>query len=408
MKRFFGVLLVFAVACGQPELAGSGSQAPGKSAASAVAAAPSVAVGAASAAPTAAASAAPASDAIIGRPIGAEDFRSLVTTLSEPDADFISDNTISNETSYLQVGEILPRVVRPGGVYLGVGPEQNFSYIALTRPAYAYIVDIRRANMIEQLLYKALFDEAGTRAEFLALLISRPYLATGDPGAAGTLAATMAHAELVKAEKTSFDEIHGRLLTRITKGYGFELDERDRHALRKIHKSFAKRGLDLRFALKEQSFRKYPTLRELLAQTCPEGKQLGFLASEAGFRYLQRMERENRIVPIVGDFAGDRALPKLAEHLRHERQTVAAFYVSNVEQYLMTGAVWWKWRRNIEALPTDSDSVFIRAYLDQGQHHPLQLPGHRTATTLQRIADFEAHKGRYPSLLALSSAELIR
>ncbi len=396
MNRILGASLACLAACGQPSSTPTPSATP-------VSTATSTATSTSTPLPN------PPPQAGEGvKPLTNEQFRALVTTLSEPDAEFISDNTISNETSYLQIAELLPKAATAGGAYIGVGPEQNFSYIALARPAYAYIVDIRRANMIEQLLYKALFDEARSRAEFVALLIARPYLPEGDPGAAGTIEQTIAHAEKEKADKTTFDAVHQRLLERIVKGYGFELDERDRAALRKIHKSFAKRGLDLRFRLKEQSFRKYPTLRELLSQASPGGKQAGFLASEEAFRYVQRLERENRVVPLVGDFAGDRALPKLAEHLRREGQTVSAFYVSNVEQYLMTGAVWWKWRRNVEALPTDGQSLFIRAYLDQGQHHPLQLPGHRTATTLQHIADFEAHKGRYPSLLALSSAEVLR
>jgi hypothetical protein len=332
----------------------------------------------------------------------------LVTSLSEPDAEFITDNVISNETSYLQVAEQLPKVTAPGGVYLGVGPEQNFTYIALMRPAYAYIVDIRRGNMLEQLLYKAIFDAAGSRAEFLAQLIARPLDKADDPGPEATVEQVMAAAEKRPAEKTTFDEVHGALLARIEKTYGFELDAGDERMLRKIHKSFAKRGLDVRFELKEKSFRKYPSLRELLSEKSSEGRQLGFLASEAAFRYVQRLERENRIVPLVGDFAGDRAMPGLAKHLKGAGQTVSAFYVSNVEQYLMTGAVWWKWKRNIEALPSDAQSVFVRAYLDQGQHHPLQLPGHRTTTTLHHMADFVTHKGRYPSMLALCSNEVLR
>jgi hypothetical protein len=364
----------------------------------------------ASAEPTTAATAAPgdAHELLVGKAIEPAEFRRLVTTLSEPDAEFISDNLISNETSYLQVAELLPRVVTQGGVYVGVGPEQNFSYIALARPAYAYLVDIRRANMVQHLLYKAVFDEASSRAHFLSLLFARPYEAMGDPGATGKLEQVIAHAEAPSPASGTFEPVHARLLARIEGGYGIELDPRDRAVLKKIHRTFAQKGLDLRFELRERSFRKYPTLRELMLQTSPEGTQHSFLASEDTFRLLQRMQRENRIIPIVGDFAGDRAMPELAAHLIREGQTVSAFYVSNVEQYLLTGAVWWKWRRNIEALPTDESSLFIRAYLDQGQRHPQQLDGHRTATTLQRIAHFERHKGRYPSLFALSTDELVR
>ena len=71
-----------------------------------------------------------------------QEFWRLVGTLSEPAGAFeLSDTFVSNETSVPE----LARWLRPsGGVYIGVGPEQNFTYIAALRPAMAFIVDIRR------------------------------------------------------------------------------------------------------------------------------------------------------------------------------------------------------------------------------------------------------------------------
>ena len=59
-------------------------------------------------------------------------------------------------------------------MYLGVGPEQNFTYITAVRPRMAFILDIRRGNLQEHLLYKALFELSADRAEFLSRLFSRP------------------------------------------------------------------------------------------------------------------------------------------------------------------------------------------------------------------------------------------
>src|SRR5262245_60729277 len=102
--------------------------------------------------PTASASAAPAP--------APSAFGEAVRALSEPNGPFFSDNTISNETSYLQVATALAKHAKHDGAYIGVGPEQNFTYIALTRPKLAFIVDIRRQNMVLHLLYKAIFEEA--------------------------------------------------------------------------------------------------------------------------------------------------------------------------------------------------------------------------------------------------------
>src|SRR5262245_28650401 len=87
-----------------------------------------------------------------------ENFWRLITTLSEPDGKFRYENLLSNESSYQMVIPALKmQSTRAGGAYIGVGPEQNFTYIAALEPEIAFIVDIRRQNMLEHLLYKALF-----------------------------------------------------------------------------------------------------------------------------------------------------------------------------------------------------------------------------------------------------------
>jgi len=349
-------------------------------------------------APTTVAGAAPASTAPA--------FASLVRSLSEPDSAFISDNIISNETSYLQVAPALAKAA-PGGAYLGVGPEQNFTYIALTRPKVAFILDIRRQNMIEHLLYKAIFAEATTRAHFLALLVGRAFDAAGDPGPGATIDAVIAHAEKSPPDEALFTASHARLRAAIERE--LPLDASDLKTLEVTHRAFFKAQLDVRFELKQSSGRRYPTLRELLGEKDPEGVARGFLAGEEAFRFVQGLEREGRIIPVVGDFAGDRAMPGIAAHLAKEKLTVSAFYTSNVEQYLLEPKVWTKWARNVAALPTDDRSLFFRAYLDQGKHHPQELKGHRTATVLQKIADFEDQQAKkpYTSFFALSTDRVL-
>jgi len=333
-----------------------------------------------------------AASAPVAPPAPPPAFTALVRSLSEPDGPFFSDNYVSNETSYLQVAGALARSAKPGGAYIGVGPEQNFTYIAITRPKLAFIVDIRRQNMIEHLLYRALFTEATSRAHFVAMLVGRPYQAEGDPGAAGSIDAVMAHAEKGPADEATFTATHARLRAAIEKE--MPLDAEDKKTLEVTHRAFFKGQLDLRFELKQSNGRRYPTLRELLGARDGEGAARGFLASEDAFRFLQAMEREGRIVPVVGDFAGDRALPGIAAQIAGEKLTVSAFYVSNVEQYLFEPKVWPRWARNVAALPIDDRSLFIRCYLDQGKKHPNELKGHRTATVLQKIGDFNERQAK--------------
>ena len=78
----------------------------------------------------------------------------MITDFSEAGGYFRSDNFLSNEAGYQHVIPLLKKSIRPGGVYLGVGPEQNFTYVVALEPKMAFIVDIRRQNMLEHLLIK--------------------------------------------------------------------------------------------------------------------------------------------------------------------------------------------------------------------------------------------------------------
>src|SRR5215467_14730680 len=106
------------------------------------------------------------------------EFWSLIQRISEPDGYFRSnsgstDNLLSNEYGLSTAATALSMRPKGSGVYLGVGPEQNFSYIAAMRPRIAFITDIRRGNMLLHLMYKALFETSANRADFVAHLFSR-------------------------------------------------------------------------------------------------------------------------------------------------------------------------------------------------------------------------------------------
>src|SRR5438132_6263889 len=90
--------------------------------------------------------------------INDQTFWHLVVDLSEAGGFFRSDNLVSNETTFQHVIPELRKRTRAGGVYLGVGPDQNFTYITAMRPKMAFIIDVRRQNMILHLMYKAIIE----------------------------------------------------------------------------------------------------------------------------------------------------------------------------------------------------------------------------------------------------------
>src|SRR5712675_1334500 len=98
----------------------------------------------------------------------------MATEFSERAGTFSSDNLLSNERWFQHVIPALMQKARQNRAYVGVGPEQNFTYIVALKPQMAFIVDIRRGNFDFHLIYKALFEMSADRAEFVSRLFSRP------------------------------------------------------------------------------------------------------------------------------------------------------------------------------------------------------------------------------------------
>ncbi|HEU4534503.1 MAG TPA: hypothetical protein VFS00_10310, partial [Polyangiaceae bacterium] len=122
------------------------------------------------------------------------------------------------------------------------------------------------------------------------------------------------------------------------------------------------------------------------------GEASSFLGTEARYAAVRRLQRENRVVPLVADFAGARSFAAMGDEMRRRRLTLRVLYASNVEQYLLEpsprGAPWAAWQRNVRSLPRDERSSFVRVYFDQGKPHPRQRPGHRTTSLVAPIEPF--------------------
>ena len=320
------------------------------------------------------------------------EFARLVEALSEPGGYFDTDNLISNERSYLHVvGGLERRGVR-GGAYIGVGPDQNFSYIARIRPDIAFIIDVRRDNLLQHLLFKALFFSARNRAEYLALLIGRPPPAEIERWAERPLAAIIAHLDSASPTPASASAAHAAVRAGVT-SFGVPLSDDDLATIARFHQAFIDGGLGLRFRTHGRLPRPYyPTLRDLVLERDLEGRQASYLARESDFRFVQDLQRRNRIIPVVGDLSGSHALASIGRLVRERGTHVSALYASNVEDYLLRDGSFDRYARTLAALPRDRRSVIIRSYFGTGPGgpHPDAVPGHASVQLLQRIDDFAA------------------
>jgi len=320
-------------------------------------------------------------------PVAAQStFARTIAELSEPGGYFDTDNLISNERSYLWVLPDLERAAVRGGAYIGVGPDQNFSYIAQVQPAVAFIVDIRRDNLLLHLLFKALFAQSPTRAAYLGQLVGR----SAAPNAAGTgRQATMA--ELVGAidraprlSVAAVDALRARLDAEIGRT-GLPLSMEDRRTIDRFHRTFIDEGLDLQFTSTgraPQSY--YPTYRDLLLETDQSGRTGNFLATEAAFQFVKGLQARDLVIPVTGDLSGRHALTAIGRLLTTRQQQVSAVYASNVEFYLARSGMLDRFLDNLHALPRAGHAVLIRSRFGGGgsssEIQPIsQLVGTRAA-----------------------------
>jgi hypothetical protein len=309
-------------------------------------------------------------------------FASQVAALSEPGGYFDTDNLISNERSYLQVLPELERVKVRGGVYIGVGPDQNFSYIAAVRPTLAFIVDIRRDNLLLHLLFKALFGMSRTRVEYLALLLGRPVPPSLDAWRDQPVEKLIAYAT-TPADAKAVAGLRSRVDAAIAK-MGLPLSRDDLATIDRYHRRFIEGGVWLQF----QSFgrapqRDYPKYGELLAETDSAGRQRNYLASEEAFQFVKSMHGQDAIIPVVGDLSGSSALVAIARLIDRRRERLSAFYASNVEDYLFRDGRFPKFVQNLGRIPHGDRSVVIRSVFWRGM--PGGRPGDNSSSKIQLV-----------------------
>jgi hypothetical protein len=327
--------------------------------------------------------------------LSAAEFSRLSREMSEEGGYFRSDNFTSNETPYLHVVDKLKQLGATGGVYLGVGPEQNFTYIAKIRPRLAILFDIRRQAIIQHLMYKAVFHLAPNRPQFLSRLTSRPIPKEKAPALTAPLKEWLDYFEQAPADDKAYAANLADIRKTIQEDFKYPLSEAEQKGLEYVYGAFGGGGGGFGGG--------FPTLKDLALATDLNGKPGNFLASAEDYDFVRGLHEKNLIIPVVGDFGGKKAIAAVGDYLRKNGLTVTAFYLSNVEQYLFQDNKFADFANNVRKLPLTEKSFFIRSASGR-INHPARLPGHRSATLLQQMTvflrDFDEGKYQtYPDLL---------
>jgi hypothetical protein len=294
----------------------------------------------------------------------------MINDFSEPAGYYQYNVVTSNEMSYQYFLPELMKTPRAGGAYLGVGPEQNFTYIAALEPKIAFIFDIRRDMLLEHLMYKAVFEMSANRVEFVANLFSRkaPALLSADSPVEIIFQAFLhAPADPMVAAQNA-NSIMDHLKVR----HHFQVTAEDERGIRALYRTFSREGVQF-FSSSFLS----PGYATLMTLTDGRGKNWSYLATKENYSRVRLMEQRNLIVPLVGDFAGPKAIRAVAQYLKDHGAAVHVFYISNVEDYIQARSAYIG---NIASLPSDASSVLLRWYVG----------GHTEVTP---IADFLRRQG---------------
>jgi hypothetical protein len=224
--------------------------------------------------------------------------------------------------------------------------------------------------MIEHLMYKALFEESADRAEFVSRLFSRRRPARLEKSL--TVTALFEAYRTIEPDAALYDETVRSVMNRLEVAHGFPLSDADRTTVSRTLSAFRDAGP---YALKG-SGDKNENYAQMMEAADLSGRQQSYLSSEERFEAVRQLEQQNLVVPIVGDFAGDKAVPSVGRYLKDHDATVNVFYVSNVERYLFEqGDHGRQFYANVAALPLSATSVFIRSVtVDISRRLGIRLP----------------------------------
>jgi hypothetical protein len=286
------------------------------------------------------------------------DFWRLSQESSEPGGYFRSADITNLTSNELYSQHVLPDLVArapQGGVYLGVGPEQNFTYMTSLRPKMAIIFDIRRGNLDLHLMYKALFELANDRADFVSLLFAKPRPAgLGPSSTVDEIFAAFARSD---SSRPLYEKTRAAITARLTTTRALPVPARDLAGIETVYEAFYASGFYLRAS---------PSYWDLMTATDRAGVARSYLATEASFAWLKDLQSRNLVVPVVGDFAGPKAIRAIGAWLAARGAAVSAFYLSNVEQYLVQDGKWDAFCRNVRMLPLHPAATFIRSESGRG------------------------------------------
>jgi hypothetical protein len=239
-------------------------------------------------------------------------------------------------------------------------------------------------------MFKAMFSLARNRIEYLCLLFGRPVPDNVEDWSDRSIDELIEYVDVTTTDPDDAELAMAAVFDRAG-GFGLDLSAEDGETIRRIHGTFIREGMGLRFRSHGRGPRpNYPTYRQLMLERDLAGRRASYLADEEDFGFLKSLQDRDRVIPVVGDLAGNRALAAIGRHVAKRGERVSAIYVSNVEYYLWRGGTYDRFAETVASLPYDDRSVIIRSYFGRnfGYGHPHAVPGYYSVQLLQTFNSF--------------------
>lgn len=234
----------------------------------------------------------------------------------------------------------MPRIEGLGGGYIGVGTDQNFSFIAKARSECAFLMDFDAEIVKVNQVHLFFWNISQNYEEF------RSYW---DP-------------KNKKTSETLIQEKGGTIVKDLLAGFRLghtsnwvpgRLDELD--------------YMNKKFGL------------------------VTFAQSDEEFQYIKKLIEQKRIRPVVGNLLGDKSMDNISFALKEIKCPIRILYTSNAEEYFSFPAAF---RQNILNLYTDENGVIIRTITagtkhgwgyPEGEKYPEKYPFHYNVQKLNNL-----------------------
>ena len=311
-------------------------------------------------------------------------FIDLIRNLSDaPTGPASADNLMTNEDSIASVADQICSEVPPDQVYLGVGPDQNFSIMALAQPSAGFIIDYRRKNQLLHLMHQFLIQLSTSRTDYFTNFWCRNANSNGISNKQPVTEDLTAGFESEKLDQARLIKLREIMQLEMKKWNILSSD--DIEEMGRIQARLAGPGPDARFL----ALKMYPTLKQLITQKTRSGKPGHWLASEGLFGKVRKLVLSEKVFPLVGDWAREPRsqvsfFSRLGEYLSSNGQKIGCFYISDVEFFLLRQGTFSNYLANLGKLPWHPDARIIRTSTLEIEH-PERIKGNSSTTICRPV-----------------------